>query len=251
MSDLETLRFYLIKGIAKACREFGLIEPGDRIAVGISGGKDSFTLLELLAYANQHPRLALPGGPYTLIAIHVDGSEAGLPDLRPALRPWLEALGVPYVFVPLELRDDEPRPPDCFRCAFNRRKALFLAAERLGCRKVAFGHHADDAATTTLMNLLQQGRLESLLPRRTFFQGHFTVIRPLIYLTETDTRRYARVRGWEQAPESSCPRAHITRRQQVEAFLSGFPPREREQIRTNLWRVALGPTLQAMTNEKT
>ncbi len=244
MSDNEKLRFYLLKAIAKACHEFGLIESGDRIAVGISGGKDSFTLLELLVHAQRDPRPMLPGTPYTLVAVHVDGSAAGLPDLRPTLQPWLEELGVACVFVPLELRDDEPRPPDCFRCAFNRRKTLFLTAERLGCNKIAFGHHLDDAATTALMNLLQQGRLEGLPPRREFFQGHFTVIRPLIYLTEADTRRYARARGWELAPESSCPRAHLTRRKQIEAFLASFPPREREQIRANLWRAALSTTLK-------
>jgi len=244
VSDSEKLRFYLLKAVAKACHEFKLLEPGDRIAVGVSGGKDSFTLLELLVHAQRSPRPVLPGGPYTLVALHVDGSAAGLPDLRPVLQPWLEELGVAYAFVPLELRDDEPRPLDCFRCAFNRRKTLFLAAERLGCTKIAFGHHLDDAAATALMNLLQQGRLEGLPPRREFFRGHFALIRPLIYLTEADTRRYARSRGWELAPESSCPRAHLTRRKQVEAFLASFPPREREQIRANLWRAALPNTLR-------
>ncbi len=245
MSDLEKQRYYLLKTMAKACHEFGLIAPGDRIAVGVSGGKDSFTLLELFVHAQRDPKLALPGTPYALVAVHVDGSAEGLPDLKPVLRPWLEALDVPHVFVPLTLKPNEPRPPDCFRCAFNRRKALFLAAEELGCDKVAFAHHADDAAATALLNVLQQGRLESLPPRRTFFGGLFTVIRPLIYATEAALQRYAKTRGWELAPESTCPRAHVSRRQQVEAFLASFG-RDREQIRANLWRAAWPGTQKAM-----
>ncbi len=245
MSDIAKQRFYLLKEIAKACREFNLIEAEDRIVVGVSGGKDSFALLELLVAAQRDPKLALPGGPYSILAVHVDGSAVGLPDLKPALQPWFEALGVPYAFVPLELKDDEPRPPSCFRCAFNRRKALFQAAQRFGCNKVALAHHADDAAATTLLNLLQQGRVESLPPRRVFFGGLFTVIRPLIYVKEQDLARYARACGWESAPEATCPHAHMTRRQHVAAFLASFG-RDQNQLRANLWRAAWPETQKVM-----
>lgn len=245
MSTLAQQRFYLLKEVAKACHEFNLLTPGERIAVGVSGGKDSFALLELLVHAQRDEKLALPGGPYTLVAVHVDGSAAGLPDVKPVLRPWLEELGVEYAFVPLELKPDEPRPPTCFRCAYNRRKALFLAANRLGCRKVALAHHADDAAATTLMNLMQQGRLESLPPRRTFFKGLLTVIRPLIYVTEAALQRYAAARAWFTAPERACPQAHETRRAYVERFLASFGS-DRTQIRANLWRAAWPETQKAM-----
>ncbi len=229
--DPERLAARLLSGVNRAIRRYGLIRGGDRIAVGLSGGKDSRVLLDLL-----HRGVAVEGG-YELVAIHVDGSGAGLPDLKAHLRPWLESLGLPYALVPLELPPGEKLPLSCFRCAWNRRKALFLAAERMGCNVVALGHHADDAAVTTLMNLLYKGKLERLEPRLSYFGGRFRLIRPLILLEEAEIARYARARGWEIPPEMECPRAATTRRARLERFLRSFPPKEREQIRANLLRL--------------
>ncbi|MCD6345587.1 MAG: tRNA 2-thiocytidine biosynthesis protein TtcA [Anaerolineae bacterium] len=240
MATPNSIAHYLLKDVNRAVRDFDLIAPGDRIAVGVSGGKDSRMLLELLLRGVQ-----LPPGPevarqpaYEVVAIHVDGSGVGLPDQRPTLEPWLESLGVDYEIAPLEAPEDEPLPMDCFRCAWNRRKSLFTVADRLGCHKVAFGHHADDAAVTTLLNLLYKGRLETLEPRREFFGGRVTIIRPLIYLTAAEIARYARARGWEFPPELECPREKDTRRVKVENFLRSLSGKEQEQIRANLWRVA-------------
>ncbi len=232
MPDPERLAARLLSGVNRAVRRYALIRGGDRIAVGISGGKDSRVLLDLL-----HRGVAVEGG-YELVAIHVDGSGAGLPDLKPHLRPWLDSLGLPYVIVPLELPLGEKLPLNCFRCAWNRRKALFLAADRLGCNVVALGHHADDAAVTALMSLLYKGKLERLEPNLHYFGGRFRLIRPLILLEEAEIGRYARARGWEVPPELECPRAATTRRARLAAFLRSFPPKEREQIRANLLRLA-------------
>jgi tRNA 2-thiocytidine biosynthesis protein TtcA len=127
---------------------------------------------------------------------------------------------------------------DCFRCAWNRRKTLFFAADAAGCNKVAFGHHADDAAVTTLMSLMYKGQVETMAPRLSFFEGRFIVIRPLIYLSDADIRRYARAAGWAFPQELACPQEAETRRVKVERFLNSFSRQEREQIRANLWRVA-------------
>ncbi len=228
--NADTLARYLLKRINRAVRDFDLIADGDAIAVGVSGGKDSRTLLELLWRGVDIP------GTYRVVAVHVDGSQVGLPPLAPTLEAWFRELGVPYAIVPLELPPGEPLPLNCFRCSWNRRKALFRAADRLGCNKVAFGHHADDAAVTTLMSLMYKGRLESLAPRLDFFGGRFTVIRPLIYLPAFEIARYARARGWPAPPE--CPRSAETRRVRIERWLATFPVKEREQIRANLWRAA-------------
>ena len=232
MPDPERLAARLLSGVNRAVRRYALIRGGDRIAVGISGGKDSRVLLDLLRRG-----VAVEGG-YELVAIHVDGSGAGLPDLKPYLRPWLDALGLPYAIVPLDLPPGEKLPLRCFRCAWNRRKALFLAAERMGCNVVALGHHADDAAVTALMSLLYKGKLERLEPSLRYFDGRFRLIRPLILLEEAEIARYARARGWTLPPELECPRAATTRRARLEHFLRSFPPKEREQIRANLLRLA-------------
>ncbi|MGC9347784.1 MAG: tRNA 2-thiocytidine biosynthesis TtcA family protein [Anaerolineae bacterium] len=232
MATPDAVARFLLKDVNRAVRDFDLISDGDRIAVGVSGGKDSRTLLDLLVRGVDIP------GDYEVVAIHVDGSPVGLPNQAPRLAPWFQELDVPYEITPLMVPEDEELPMNCFRCAWNRRKTLFFAADRLGCNKVAFGHHADDAAVTTLMSLMYKGQLETLAPRLSFFDDHFIVIRPLIYLSAAEIERYARVSGWTFPPEPVCPREEEARRVHFERFLSTFSSTEREQIRANLWRAA-------------
>jgi len=230
MTDPDRIAYFLLKEVTQAIGEFELIADGDRVAVAVSGGKDSRAMLDLLL---RHRR-KVPYD-YDLLALHVDGSAAGLPDLRPELEPWFRQLDVDYRFVPLDLPPDEPLPLDCFRCSWIRRKTLFTASVANDCRQVAFGHHADDAAVTTLMNLMFNGRLETMEPRVVFFDGAVTVIRPLIALPEKELIRYAKASGYPDRPP--CPEGSASNRAEVEAFLRQFGPQQ-EQIRTNLWRSA-------------
>ena len=232
MPTPDAIAPFLLRDVNRAVFDYGLITDGDRIAVGVSGGKDSRTLLELLMRGVDIP------GDYEVVALHVDGTGVGLPDHTRELVPWFEALGVPYGILPLEVSVDEPLPMGCFRCARNRRKALFLGAERHGCTKVALGHHADDAAATTLLSLMYKGRLETLAPRRCYFEGRLEVIRPLILLSEREIRRYARAGGWALLTEPVCPHGQETRRIKIASFLSSLPRRERRQVRANLIRAA-------------
>ena len=231
MSSPDKIAQYLHKPFNRAIHEFNLIEDGDRIAVGVSGGKDSRTLLELLL------RGADIQGSYEVVAVHIEGTGVGLPDQRSVLEPWFRALGVQYEIAPLEVPADEPLPMDCFRCSWNRRKALFFAAERLDCNKVALGHHADDAAVTTLLNVLYKGAPDSLAPRLSFFAGRFIMIRPLIYIPENDISSYAQASGWEFPPELECSAADTTRRAKLTEFLRTLEKQEYEQVRANLWRL--------------
>jgi len=221
---------FLLKPVAQACKEFELLAEGDRVAVAVSGGKDSRTLLDLLLRYRKRVPFS-----YEVVALHAVGTNAGLPDQTEALRPWFEELGVDHRFVPLDLPPDEPLPMDCFRCSWNRRKTLFSAADDMGCNKLAFGHHADDAAVTTLLNLLFAGRLETLEPKVTFFGGRITVVRPLIYVTAKELARYAQAAGFPLAPP--CPHENDSHRRGVEQFLRGLG-RHQSAIRANLWRLA-------------
>lgn len=232
MATPDSIASFLLRGVNRAVREYDLIADGDRVAVGVSGGKDSRVLLDLLVRGIDIP------GRYEVVAVHVDGSRVGLPDQAGELEQWFRALGVAYEVMPLHVAADEKLPMDCFRCSRNRRKALFLAADRLGCNKVALGHHADDAAVTTLMSLMYKGRLETLEPHRRFFEGRFHLIRPLILLSEAEIRRLARACGWPLPAEPGCPQGMASRRVRIEAFLSAMPRRERAQIRANLRRTA-------------
>jgi tRNA 2-thiocytidine biosynthesis protein TtcA len=228
--DPDRIAVYLLKPFARACKEFDLLAGGDRVAAAVSGGKDSRALLELLLrYRRRVPYW------YDLVALHVAGDAVGFSNLRPELEPWFRRLGVEYRFVPLELPPGEPLPLDCFRCSWNRRKALFTTAVEMGCKKLAFGHNADDAAAATLMNLMFQGHLETMAPRLEFFDGAVTVIRPLIYLLEKDLDRYGKAAGFSYPPQ--CPQGLASKSVRVKAFLRQFGP-DQEQIRVNLWRAA-------------
>ena len=230
-SDPDRIASFLLKPVARACKEFDLLAEGDRVAVAVSGGKDSRALLDLLL----RYRARVPFS-YDLIALHVVGTSAGFPDLRPELEPWFQELGIDYRFAPLVLSPEEALPLDCHRCTWNRRKALFTAAAELGCNKLAFGHHADDAAATTLLSLMYGGRLETMLPRREFFDEQVTLIRPLIYVLEKDIVRYAKAAGFTDL-SPLCPQGLTSKRVQVKALLRHFG-RDQKQIRNNLWRAA-------------
>ncbi len=209
----ERLGYYLLKKVNKAVREYELIGDGDRIVVAVSGGGDSLSLLQLL----QMRRRSAPEK-YDLIAVHVYDDARPDERLHKDLEDWFQAKGVEYAFASLEVPTDEPRPLTCFRCAWHRRKALFLAADRLNCNKVAFGHHADDVAETALLNLFYSGRLESMEPRVEFFGGKITVIRPLVYVPKKELTRFAQAGGFPPPP-SRCPNSLTSKRARMQAIL--------------------------------
>ena len=163
----DQLAHYLLKKVNKAIRIYGMIEDGDRIVVAVSGGKDSLTLLRLLRLDKNSTAID-----YDLVGVHVesDVQNSGCCHLE-RLEKLFRDEGVDYSFEQIQVtpgEDGKHRRSDCFRCSWNRRKALFLAAQRLGCNKVAFGHHADDVAETTLLNLFFHGQLETMEPKVNF-----------------------------------------------------------------------------------
>ncbi len=229
--DLGRLTFFALKQVNRAIYEFAMIGDGDRVAVAVSGGKDSCALLHLLL-----ARQSVVAERYQLVALHVQMDAAGLPNLRPVLEPWFVQLGVEYAFAPLELSAHDTLPLSCQRCTWNRRKVLFLQAYALGCNKLAFAHHADDAAETALLNLLFSGRLQTLSPQLDFFDHTITLIRPLIYLEKSRLAQLARAL---QLPYNDlpCPNANTSRRAWIRRWLAEAG-RNRGQIRANLWRAA-------------
>jgi tRNA 2-thiocytidine biosynthesis protein TtcA len=189
----ERLAFFLLKAVNKAIRIYDLIADGDHIALALSGGKDSRCLSYLLRRRQEFARER-----YTLTAVHVlpsaDAPCTGLEDPG-ELRAWVQDLGIGFVEATMEAASGTPTrraQSPCFYCAWRRRKALFTKAQELGCNKLAFGHHADDVAATTLLNLFYQGRLESMEPKKSLFQGVLTLIRPLYLVPEKDITPLAR-----------------------------------------------------------
>ncbi len=210
-----------------------MIRPGDRVAVALSGGKDSLSLLRLLDWRRKHLQ-----EDYELIAIHVQGDTRG-PDTPayPPLADWVNVNGYHYEILPPDLPAGEPLPLNCQRCSRNRRRVLFQAAERHGCNVVAYGHHADDLAQTTLLNLLFHGRVETMPPVRDYFDGRFRLIRPLYRVPEKELRRFARACGFPPPPQQ-CPRGQCSQRELARDLLRQVPGRFRN-VRANLVRAGL------------
>ena len=228
----QRLLFFLLKRFGKAIREYHLIDAGDRIGVAVSGGKDSLALLRLLLAWR-----SVQNEDVEIVAIHVTTpGAAGSAEQDTLLTAHFTALGVRHDSVALEMAGGETWPLSCERCAWNRRKTLFRAAQRLGLNKVAFGHHFDDAAVTALLNLFYQARLESLNPCRSFFSGAITLIRPMILIKEKDIAGFARHAGYPIG-HLCCPQSGNTERARMAAFLRDLE-RENRHVKSNIWHAA-------------
>src|SRR5436309_15124175 len=182
----------VLDAMGRAMGRFSMLCSGDRIAVGVSGGKDSLTLLHaLVAYKKRAPFR------YELIAVTLDQGKFKLPVV--ALEEKIRGLGVDWV-----LREDtatlrliaENVPHGCDVCSRHRRYHLYKIASELGCSVLALGHTADDCAESLLRNVLFNGRIASLPPTSQSQKGHLRLIRPLVYVTETLSTEYARAKGF-------------------------------------------------------
>jgi tRNA 2-thiocytidine biosynthesis protein TtcA len=233
-SDPTRLAYWLLKDINKAIRNFEMIQDGDRIGIAFSGGKDSLSLLRLLDWRRQ----TVPQK-YELVALHIIGDARG-PECpsHPPLIEWLKNSGYEYAVEPTIIAEDEALPMNCQRCSNNRRRTLFQIFRKMGCNVIAFGHHADDLAQTTLLNLLYGGRVETMNPRRDYFDGELRLIRPLCYTREKDIRRFARANPDFPPPPPECPLSDDTRRQRSEALIREAESWA-ENARTNLLRAGL------------
>ena len=181
-----------------------LIAEGDRILVAVSGGKDSYTLLDLLWQARKKAPIR-----FELTALHLDQAQPGYDGKL--LKRWLEGLGAPFEIAREDtysvVIDDAERNPGatyCRLCSRLRRGILYSAAERLGCNKIALGHHRDDALETLLLNLFYSGRLQAMPARYTTNDKRFEVIRPLIECAERDIAAHARHAGYPILPCNLC-----------------------------------------------
>ena len=230
---IDRLSHFLLKKVNKAVYEFDMIEDGDRIAVALSGGKDSFSLLEILRYRQRFAQEK-----YSLAAIHVVGDARG-PEMPPypQIEEWLCEQGIEYLIRPSHLPEDEQLPMSCERCTWNRRRTLFEMAKELGCNKIAFGHHLDDLAQTALLNLIYHGRIETMAPKADYFDGVFHVIRPLVYVPEREIVRFASSREFP-APPPPCPRGEHTQRRRMKDLIAEMKTDCRKAAQ-NLVRAAL------------
>jgi tRNA(Ile)-lysidine synthase TilS/MesJ len=206
-------------GVVRRCvDDYGMIEAGDRIAVGISGGKDSLVLLSALSYLRRY----YPA-PYELEAITIDG---GFPDMDfSGVAGLCRELEVPYTLIPTDIREivfdarEEDNP--CSLCSKMRRGALNTAVKEHGCNKLALGHHFDDAVETFMMSLVFEGRLNCFKPVTYMSRSDVTQIRPLLYIGELRAAKLAESLALPVVT-STCPMDRTSKRQEVKDLLNAL-----------------------------
>ena len=241
--DKESHRLWhrLNERFVKAMATYHLIEDDDRILVGLSGGKDSLLLLEMLAKRSriQHPR-------FTVEALHVRMANIHYETDTSYLQQFCDNLGVKLHVLTTSFEVDataDSEPTDaarrrkqktpCFLCSWNRRKQMFNLAQELGCNKIALGHHQDDIIHTALMNLTFQAHFSTMPVRLQMRKMPLIIIRPLCLIPESDIKNYAEMQGYEKQ-QKLCPyetASHRTDIKQIYESLEKLNP----EIRYNIW----------------
>jgi len=221
----------LNREFGRALVQYHMMDDGDRILVGVSGGKDSMALLWSLVERQRRSPVR-----YDLFPVYVDpGFEGGFAEaLRAQCRDMGLDLRVAYTDFGLIAHSDENRENPCFLCARLRRKRLFEIAQELGCRKVALGHNKDDIIETFFMNICYAGEVSTMIPAQSFFNGLITIIRPLAFVEEDLIRRFVRQQGLSVF-HNPCPSANRTKRQEIKDLLRQLY-RSNPKVKGNVFR---------------
>jgi tRNA 2-thiocytidine biosynthesis protein TtcA len=218
MTEVVRLEKQLYRTVRETCEGYELLRPGDRIMVAMSGGKDSYTLFHLLT--KLVPRLPFA---VELVAVHLDQVQPGYDGA--SLRAYLASTGWPFEI----LREDtysvvtehlDSSSTYCSLCSRLRRGILYTAAERLGCNKLALGHHRDDSLETFLLNLFYSGKLQAMPASYRTDDGRFEVIRPLIECAEKDIAAYAAQQPFPIIPCNLCGSQDGLKRDAMTALLA-------------------------------
>ena len=229
MSEEESLVKRLERRLLKGVTDYGLIADGDRILVGLSGGKDSLALLELLA---RRMRIYKPH--FQVVAVHVVMRNIPYHTDREYLQSFAERCGVPLVVYETEFdASTDRRKSPCFLCSWNRRKALFTVAKEQRCNKIALGHHMDDILETLLMNQTFQGAFSTMPPKLVMKKFPLTIIRPLCLVAEADLQWLAELHDYRPQIKN-CPYEHDSHRSAMKDILHRLE-RMNPEARYSLW----------------
>ncbi|MCP1773204.1 tRNA 2-thiocytidine biosynthesis protein TtcA [Neisseria perflava] len=214
--------------VGDAINDFNMIEPGDKIMVCLSGGKDSYALLDILRQLQASAPID-----FDLVAVNLDQKQPGFPEH--VLPEYLQSIGVDYKIVEEDTystvkRVLEEGKTTCSLCSRLRRGILYRTAKELGCTKIALGHHRDDILATMFLNMFYGGKLKAMPPKLVSDNGEHIVIRPLAYVKEKDLIRYAELKQFPIIPCNLCGSQPNLQRQVIGDMLRDWDKRFPDRI---------------------
>lgn len=241
-SEIELIEKRIRERFVKAFVTYHLLEDDDYVLVGLSGGKDSLCLLEMLAKRARidKPRFKVEAAHIRMENIHYETDTT-------YLQQFCDSLGVPMHIITTSfettpaaensslftINSSLKEKPPCFLCSWYRRKQMFNMAQQLGCNKIALGHHQDDLLHTCLMNQFYQGRFDTMPALLKMKKMPLSIIRPLCMVEEKDIRRFAELRGYKKLLKL-CPYEHDTHRTDMQQLFEHIQQMNPE-ARHSLW----------------
>jgi tRNA 2-thiocytidine biosynthesis protein TtcA len=228
--EANKLAKWLRRATGQAIADFNMIEDGDKVMVCLSGGKDSFGLLDVLLYLREHAPIR-----FDVVAVNLDQKQPGFP--AEVLPTYLSGLGIPFRIEEQDtysvVRRVVPEgKTTCSLCSRLRRGILYRVASELGATKIALGHHRDDLLETLFLNMFFGGRMKAMSPKLVTDDGRHVVIRPLAYVRERDLEAWARVRDFPIIPCNLCGSQPNLQRTQVKQMLREWDKRFPGRIET-------------------